>query len=180
LKRTAIALTCFLFLALLSGCAHKQPTAQAPPPPQPTTTAEAAVAPPAACGALLTKELEHVYHPDRLTTQEPCKTVTGTIDLVRSEPDGDYHIRLKLDPGQGHLTNARNDAIQGGDLVVEPICEHKVTQADAVASCQGFSGGVAKPKKGMHVKVTGPYVLDTEGNHGWMEIHPAVMIEEVP
>jgi len=36
---------------------------------------------------------------------------------------------------------------------------------------------VPRPHKGMHVRVIGPYVLDVE--HGWMEIHPAVLIEEL-
>ena len=154
------------------GCAHKTTH-------PPTTAPEARASLPTACGALLTEQLTHVYHPDRLQEKEHCKTVTGVIDQVRSEKDGDYHIRLALDPGQGTLTNARNDSVQGGDLVVEPICEHPVTQQDAIESCQGFSGGVPKPRKGMHVRVTGPYVLDSEANHDWMEIHPAVSIEEI-
>lgn len=69
--------------------------------------------------------------------------------------------------------------VQGGDLVVEPICEHRVTQPDAITSCENFSGGVVRPRKGQHVRVAGSYVHDTEGGHGWMEIHPAVIIEQI-
>jgi hypothetical protein len=152
------------------GCARKLA--------HPPSTAREAVAPSPACGPLLEGQLAHVYHPDRLQVKERCKVVTGIIDSVRSERDGDYHIRLHLDPGQGELTNAKNNERQEGDLVVEPICEHPVTQEDAIKSCDGFSGGVPRPRKGMHVRVIGPLVLDTQ--HGWNEIHPAVLIEEMP
>jgi hypothetical protein len=174
-KKIWIGLALLLIAVAIWGCAHKMahaPTAVSAPAPD-------IPLPPPGCGASLTEQLAHVYHPDRLVVIERCKTVTGVIDMVRSEPDGDYHIRLRLDPGQGELTNARNELVQGGDLVVEPICEHEVRQADAISACQGFSGGVLRPKRGMHVRVTGPYVLDREANHGWTEIHPAVLIEEI-
>jgi hypothetical protein len=57
------------------------------------------------------------------------------------EPDGDFHIRLALDPGQEDLLNEKNMTVQHGDLVIEPICEHPVTQADAIGSCENFAGG---------------------------------------
>jgi len=144
---------------------------------QPASPAASAPTPPTACGALLSTHIAHVYHADRLHTIEHCKLVTGIVEQVRSERDGDFHIRLRLDPGQELLTNHGNQERQGGDLVVEPICEHPVTQEDAVDACRDFSGGVPRPHKGMHVRVIGPYVLDVE--HGWMEIHPAVLIEEL-
>lgn len=40
----------------------------------------------------------HVYHPERLQIIDSCKSVLGTIESKKSEPDGDFHIRLKLDP----------------------------------------------------------------------------------
>jgi hypothetical protein len=36
---------------------------------------------------------------------------------------------------------------------------------------------VAIPKKGDHVAVTGTFVHDVEGGHGWMEIHAVTKIE---
>lgn len=173
MKNIWIGLLLVIVAVTIWGCGHKAAHA-------PTTASTPDITPPRpGCGAALTEQLAHVYHPDRLVVIERCKTVTGVVDMVRSEPDGDYHARLRLDPDQGELTNSRNNAVQGGDLVVEPICEHEVRQEDAKESCQGFSGGVPRPKRGMHVRVTGPYVLDHEANHGWMEIHPAVLIEEI-
>jgi hypothetical protein len=155
------------------GCAHRKSTIH---PPATTSTADTTLSP---CGTNLKLEWQHVYHPDRLLVIEQCKVVTGVIDGVRSEPDGDFHIRLALDPGQEDLLNEKNMTVQHGDLVIEPICEHPVTQADAIGSCENFAGGVPRPRKGMHVRVAGSYVHDAEGGHGWNEIHPAVLIQEI-
>ncbi len=124
-----------------------------------------------ACDATL---WNHVYHPQRLNILDACKTVTGVIESVKVEPDGDYHIRLRLDSPFSQLVNQENIDKQHGDLILEPICEHAVTQTDAVSACSGFAGTIAPPTVGSHVKVTGSYVLDTE--HGWMEIHPVTSI----
>ncbi|MFL6400226.1 MAG: hypothetical protein ACJ72J_11700, partial [Nitrososphaeraceae archaeon] len=40
----------------------------------------------------------HVYNPQRLQVVSPCKSVLGIIESKRAEKDGDYHIRVKLDP----------------------------------------------------------------------------------
>jgi hypothetical protein len=153
------------------GCAHKIQPADSPPSVAVLTSN---------CGAHLAEQWRHVYHADRLDVKEQCKVVTGTIDSVRSEPDGDYHIRLQLDSGQESLLNEKNMTAQHGDMVVEAICEHTVTQDDAIASCEDFAPGIPRPGKGMHVRVAGSYVHDTERGHGWMEIHPAAVIQEVP
>jgi len=118
---------------------------------------------------------EHVYHSYRLEVREECKVVTGTIELLRKEADGDYHIRLKLDSEQNNLLNEKNYDEQKGCLVLEPVCANKVTQKDAIKSCEDFVNSVYIPHIGEHVKVTGSYVLDKE--HGWMEIHPVTKIE---
>src|ERR1051326_5520125 len=117
--------------------------------------------------------MKHVYHPDRLVTQKGCITVTGKVTKKIVEKDGDIHIRLKLDPGQGaDLINARNKSAQGGALVFEPICMHKITQADAKPACKNFHQKITIPNKGDRVSITGMHVLDTDPGHGWMEIHP--------
>lgn len=51
---------------------------------------------------------QHVYHALRLQPRLGCITVTGAIVLERTEPDGDIHIQLRLDPGLRRLLNARN------------------------------------------------------------------------
>lgn len=120
----------------------------------------------------------HVYHSGRLEVKQQCASVTGTIELVRPEPDGDYHIRLKPDPQYANLLNAENVSEQESCLVLEPVCENPVTQADARAACEGFHGNVVVPPVGSHVSALGSYVLDTD--HGWMEIHPVTSITVTP
>jgi hypothetical protein len=121
---------------------------------------------------------QHVYHPDRLEVKKMCTGVTGTIVKKLGEDDGDLHIRLKLDSGFEDLLNDGNRQNQGGNLVVEPICDHTVTQEDAKAACSDFQSRIPHFKNGTHVTVVGSYVLDHE--HGWMEIHPVVRITEIP
>lgn len=118
---------------------------------------------------------EHVYHKYRLKVIEECKTVTGTIEKIRKENDGDLHILLKLDDGQENLLNDGNIAKQHGDLVLEPICVNKVTQEDAIEPCLSYVNNVNIPSVGDRVNVTGSYVFDSE--HGWNEIHPVTSIE---
>jgi len=123
---------------------------------------------------------EHVYHPQRLKVVEKCIAVTGTIHHVKREADGDDHIQLKLDSEFSGLLNDKNSGVQAGCLVVEPVCQGPVTQADAQAACRDFHSAVEIFPKGKHVRVLGSYVLDSEANHGWMEIHPVTEITEVP
>jgi len=121
----------------------------------------------------------HIYNPSRLQVVDNCKSVTGVIESKRVEKDGDYHIRVKLDPQFSNLINSANIQNQFGDLVVEPICVNKVTQADAISACQNFHQNISIPPIGSHVKITGSYVLDKE--HGsWAEIHPVTSITTIP
>jgi hypothetical protein len=116
---------------------------------------------------------DHVFHPARLHTLKTCMTVSGIIDHIKREPDGDLHIRVHLDPQYSNLTNSANDQIQAGDLVIEPVCDHEPTQSNAaIEACSGFQSQIVIPPKGTHIQTTGRYVLDTSPNHGWTEIHP--------
>ena len=121
---------------------------------------------------------QHVYNPQRLQVIDPCKTVTGHIEEIRTEEDGDYHIKFRLDPQYGNLVNEMNVQKQDGDLIVEPICQLPVYQEDAQASCQNFQQKINFPKGLEHLSIMGRYVLDTQ--HGWMEIHPLTSINIIP
>lgn len=106
--------------------------------------------------------------PDRLQLLAACVTVRGIITSIRQEPDGDDHIRLKVDADQRdprgrHYVSVGN-AAQGGDLVLEPVCEHPPTQPDAVPACAGYRNPLVVPPVGSHVAATGPWVLDLD--HG--------------
>lgn len=120
--------------------------------------------------------MKHVYHSDRLVEEKGCITATGVIVKKLKEKDGDFHVRLKLDPGQdADLINDTNVSVQGGSLVFEPICVNKVTQKSAMKACKKFHQKIGLPNKGDHVEVTGIHMLDTE--HGWLEIHPVTKIK---
>ena len=116
----------------------------------------------------------HVYNPGRLEVMKECTEVTGVIEHVKSEADGDLHIRLRLDTEFSSLLNDENMNQQEGDLVLEPVCQREVAQLDAIDSCRGFSNILEIPPVGTHVRVDGSYVLDKP--HGWMEIHPVSRI----
>lgn len=122
---------------------------------------------------------DHVYNPSRLQIVDNCITITGTIDSIRAEKDGDLHIRLSVDSQYSHLVNQANKENQFGDLVLEPICVREVTQPSAIAACENFRQNIDIPHVGAHVKVTGSYVLDHE-HSDWAEIHPITSIEATP
>jgi hypothetical protein len=121
----------------------------------------------------------HVYHPERLQIVDRCKTVTGVIESKKPEADGDFHIRLKLDPQFSNLINTANVNGQLGDMVVEPVCQKVITQLDVISACLNFHQDINIPTVGSHVNATGSYVLDREHN-GWAEIHPVTNIVKIP
>jgi hypothetical protein len=132
--------------------------------------------------------LAGVYLPSRLTVKNACTTVSGTVDCVKHEPDGDYHVRLRVDLAYRPLLTAANAFQQcpnqtGPHLVVEIIPqEGEGLFSDNSATKANFETPVA-PVAGDHVTVTGPLVWDTNVLHdliypgkdvrNWAEIHPA-------
>jgi hypothetical protein len=120
---------------------------------------------------------QYVYHPARLQILNPCISVTGAVDEVRQEADGDFHIRFRLDQQFVSLLNQKNISSQQGDLVLEPICQGKVTQADAVAPCKPYGGPYFQPQVGQRYLVWGAYVYDSA--HGWNELHPVTSMQPV-
>ena len=122
---------------------------------------------------------DHVYHPKRLQVLQECKSVSGIIESIKSEKDGDLHIRLKLDSQYANLLTRANYDHQKGNMVLEPICQKKVSQKDAISSCISFDRRIVIPPVGSHVRVVGSYVLDLE--HGsWAEIHPVTSFQKIP
>jgi len=81
---------------------------------------------------------EYVYNPGRLRVLDSCISVTGTVEEIRKEADGDVHILFRLDQQFESLLNEKNFARQYGDLVLEPICQGKVRQADAAEPCSRY------------------------------------------
>ena len=122
---------------------------------------------------------KHVWKPSRLSIIDSCRTVTGVIVQRIPVPDGDEHLRLRLDPGQPDLLNEQNVKGEDSCLVLEIICHHIVLRPAARSYCKGCRNNVKVPKKGAHVRVTGTYVTDNEKHHGWREIHPVYSIESI-
>ena len=61
----------------------------------------------------------HVYNAYRLNVIRACITASGIVDRVLQEADGDYHVRLALDPQYSNLTNGRqNSRVAKGKYVL--------------------------------------------------------------
>ena len=68
--------------------------------------------------------LAGVYLSGRLRLVDRCRTVSGTVDCLKLEPDGDYHVRLRVDEQYAALLASANDlqtctGHAGPHLVVE-------------------------------------------------------------
>src|SRR5438270_4777852 len=73
--------------------------------------------------------LSGVYLSGRLRLLDPCRTVSGIVDCTKVEPDGDVHVRLRLDPQYAALLKPTNGlqtctGETGPHLVVEIIPQH--------------------------------------------------------
>ena len=173
--RLATVLTAFALVACSATLAPSSPASTTTPSTAATSASASTTPEPGACHGLA-----HVYNPSRLHILASCVSVRGVIISARQEPDGDLHVLLKVDADQrdprgGRFTNSVNDTKQGGDLVLEPVCEGPVIQPNAVSACAGFHNPLVVPPAGSHVVVTGPWVLDAP--HGWNEIHPLERVE---
>ncbi len=144
------------------GSPNRQPELTPGPTPTPSS---------AACTP--TDQDRYVYNPSRLAVHAACIRVTGTVEAVRKEADGDFHILLAPDLAFRYLLRPANQGEELGDLVVEPVCVRSVTQTDAIAVCASDPDPLPPPYPtvGQHVWMEGRYVFDLE--HGsWAELHP--------
>jgi len=48
----------------------------------------------------------HVYNPARLQTVKDCVTISGTVDHLIVEDDGDYHVWFHVDLQYSNLPNS--------------------------------------------------------------------------
>jgi hypothetical protein len=132
--------------------------------------------------------LAGVYLPFRLRVKNGCVKVSGTVDCLRHEDDGDIHIRLRVDPAYRRLLTPANAFQQcaghaGPHLVVEIIPQQGHLPFVTNSASRGGFVTPAAPGVGDHVTVTGPLVWDSNALHdliypgrnveNWAEIHPA-------
>ena len=120
---------------------------------------------------------EYVYNPGRLQVLNPCISVTGTVEQIRKEADGDLHILFRLDQQFKSLLNEKNISKQHGDLILEPICQGKVRQADAAEPCGRYPGPYFELQIGRRYLVSGAHVYDAD--HGWNELHPVTSMQSL-
>jgi len=117
----------------------------------------------------------HVYNPARLQTIRECITVSGIVNNVIVEDDGDYHVWFHVDPQYASLPNRANNDYRQGDLLAEIICATTITQQDAVLACENYTNQILPiPNSNQNITVTGPYVLNNV--YGWMEVHPVYFL----
>lgn len=170
-----------VFLALLVSCSSESSVnlsasnaVSRDPETKTTTQTNGASADSSGCDASL---WDRVYNPSRLEVIAPCKVVTGVIEELDQNEDGDTHMLLKLDSGADELLLKKNKTKKQGDLVVEIVCANAVTVKKAAETCTGYTNKITIPSIGDHVKVTGSYVNDSHND--WAEIHPVSKIEKL-
>jgi hypothetical protein len=121
---------------------------------------------------LISKEdcpCNRVHHPDRLILLDSSKTLSGRVEKIESDIDGDIHIRLKI--GDSSLLVKNNYKDENGCMVGEIVC--------AVPSlfpvCWFYKNKITIPKEGDSIEIEGPYVFDK--THGITEIHPIMNLK---
>jgi len=114
---------------------------------------------------------QYTYRPARLQFIAACIRVVGTIVETDGEQDGDIHINVRLDDAYRAVLNQGND-FEGGNLIVEPVCQIPPLQADAMRVCAADATPLGSlPAIGDHVWLEGRYILDLQ-HHSWAELHP--------
>ena len=137
----------------------------------------------------------HLYHPERFDgSNRTCVLAVGTVEKSVKDGTGDrdYHIRLRLDPGQEWMLTPYNHRHQDGTLVLEVICAHdgKPTHTASAEACRGYASKVWIPRAGDRVAAVGEYVVDKahyrscqgispNAQHCWGELHPVTSITRI-
>lgn len=114
----------------------------------------------------------YIYLPTRLDFKG-CRTVTGTIQHIKVELDGDTHIRLVVDKQFAGMLMPQNYKRQHGALVIEDTCHasprHSI-EILAKITCAGHRSSYPDPIVGKRYEITGNYVVD-DWHGSWTELH---------
>ena len=122
-------------------------------------------------GIVMTND-RYVHHPARLQVLAACIRVTAGSHSSAPTPMATYTWASPSTLLYVHLVVAANSGVERGDLVIEPISESRVTQADAIATCAADRDPLrALPTLGEHVWMEGRFFADLD-NGGWRELHP--------
>jgi hypothetical protein len=118
------------------------------------------------CGS--TAQSGRLYHPVPLSVyaQHGSKhthvEIAGFVTYVRSEADGDLHVRV-----------CDSAKVPGMDRQRCMVAEFIPTMPGSIAAAKSLSAG-------RHVRLRGISRFDAEGNHGWWEIHPVERLVALP
>jgi len=121
---------------------------------------------------LISKEdcpCNRVHHPDRLTLLDSSKTLSGRVEKIESDIDGDIHIRLKI--GDSSLLVKNNYKDENGCLVGEIVC----VVPSIFPTCWFYKNKITIPREGDNIEIEGPYVFDK--GHNITEIHPIMNLK---
>ncbi|MBI3624295.1 hypothetical protein HY218_01540 [Candidatus Saccharibacteria bacterium] len=99
-----------------------------------------------------------------------CKTVTGTIEQIKVEADGDSHALLSLDAPYTELLTQQNYRQQRGYLVIEDTCHSSPKDILAKLICHHYRSSLSNSVVGKKYEITGNYVID-DWHGSWAEIH---------
>jgi len=121
---------------------------------------------------LISKEdcpCNRVHHPDRLILLDSAKTLSGRVEKIESDIDGDIHIRLKI--GDSSLLVKNNYKDENGCMVGEIVC----AVPSVFPICWFYKNEITLPKEGDSIEIEGPYVFDK--GHNITEIHPIMNLK---
>jgi len=110
-----------------------------------------------------------IHHPKRLVILDSSKTLTGKVELVESDLDGDIHIRLRIK--ETNLLVRNNFVDEEGCIVGEIVC----ASPSVFPICWFYRNRIDIPKKGDSIEIEGPYVFDK--THSITEIHPIMNLK---
>jgi hypothetical protein len=110
-----------------------------------------------------------VHHPNRLILLDSSKTLSGKVEKIESDIDGDIHIRLKI--GDSSLLVKNNYKDENGCMVGEIVC----AVPSVFPICWFYKNEITLPKEGDSIEIEGPYVFDK--GHNITEIHPIMNLK---
>jgi hypothetical protein len=110
-----------------------------------------------------------VHHPKRLVILDSSKTLSGRVEKVESDMDGDIHIQLRIHDSV--LLSKNNHKDENGCIVGEIVC----SVPSIFPICWFYKNKITIPKKGDSIKIEGPYVFDK--THEITEIHPIMNLK---
>jgi hypothetical protein len=110
-----------------------------------------------------------VHHPKRLVLLDSSKTLSGRVEKVESDMDGDIHIQLRIHDSV--LLSKNNHKDENGCIVGEIVC----SVPSIFPICWFYKNEIIIPREDDSIEIEGPYVFDK--THEITEIHPIMNLK---